>query len=910
MSAGRWTILRICINGKPLDVAAGETLLTSARLAGIHIPALCSDPRVKPLGACRMCLVQVEGERRPVAACSTLVREGMKVETHTPEIERFRKGLLELLAGGYPAEAVRETPEKPFHKLLAEYGVACSQGITASIDDRHPYIHIDMSRCILCGRCVRICEEVQGQFVWSAWGRGDAIELRAGLVGSLLESSCTSCGTCVDSCPTGALDDKRVIALGTPTKWTRSVCPYCGTGCEIDVGTRNSTLIQVKPVLHAAVNKGHLCSKGRYAFEYVHAPDRVLHPMIRRHGRWENVSWNEAIAAAAHALHKAIAAHGPDCVGVLGSARGTNEEAYLAQKFARVVVETNNVDCCARVCHAPSAAALKAMLGTGAATNCFDDIERARTILLWGCNPTENHPVVGARIKAAALRDTNLIVVDPRKTELSEVADIHLQIRPGTDIPVLLAIAATIVEERLFNPDFVDQSIENWGAFRDFVGQWRAESVAPICGVEPEVLRAAGRMYAQAGPAMSFHGLGLTEHVQGTEGVMCLVNLALLTGNLGRPGSGINPLRGQNNVQGAAVMGCDPGALTGSTPLMSAIARFQTEWDCELPIRTGFDVLQMMDAARQKRLKVLWVIGYDVLLTNPDMALTRNAFSNLEDVIVQDMFLNETAREYGTIFLPACSSFEKDGTFMNAERRVQRVRAALYPAGESKPDWSIICNVAYAMGGGKHFAFASPEDVWNEIRAVWPAVAGISYSRLDEQCLQWPCTSESHGGTAILFDSGWTAGKKFHLYCPDSQVATEQPDREFPFILITGRTLQQFNAGTMTGRTLHRVLRPIDSLDVSPCDAESLGIHDAEHVSVRSHYGEITLPARITSTVPAGVVFATFHDPESRLNLVTGSGRDRTTNTPEYKLTAVALQKQVYCASEILREEELFSTMH
>lgn len=889
---------RILINGKPVDVTAGETLLNSARLAGIQIPTLCADPRVKPLGACRMCLVQVEGERRPVAACSTMVREGMKVETHTPEIERFRKGLLELLADGYPAEALHEFPEKPFHKLLAEYGVACSQGVMGSIDDRHPYIHIDMSRCILCGRCVRICEEVEGQSVWSAWGRGAAIELRAGLVGSLLESSCTSCGTCVDSCPTGALEDKRVIALGTPTKWTRTVCAYCGTGCEIDAGTRNSTMVKVKPVLHAAVNKGHLCSKGRYAFEYVHAPDRVLHPMIRRHGEWEDVSWDEAIATTAHALRKAIAAYGSDSVGILGSARGTNEEAYLAQKFARVVVGTNNIDCCARVCHAPSAAALKSMLGTGAATNCFDDIERARTILLWGCNPSENHPVLGARIKQAALRETNLIVVDPRKTELAELADIHLQIRPGTDIPVLLAIASTIVEEGLFDSDFVHKSIRNWQPFTEFVERWAAESVAPICGVDPQLLRAAARMYAQAAPAMSLHGLGVTEHVQGTEAVMCLVNLALLTGNIGKPGTGINPLRGQNNVQGAAVMGCNPAVLTGSAPIDTAIATFQTKWGCELPTNPGLDLLQMIDASQKRHLKVLWAIGYDVLMTNPDIAVTRDAFSNLEDVIVQDMFLNETAREHGTIFLPACSSFEKDGTFMNAERRIQRVHAALSPVGESKPDWSIICDVAYAMGCGKGFAFASSEDVWDEIRALWPAVAGITYSRLDEQGLQWPCTSESHSGTAILFDSGSFVEKELHLYCPETQAVTEEANENFPFLLITGRTLQQFNAGTMTSRTLHQMLRPTDTLDIAPCDAQSLGIHNADRVSVRSHYGEIVLPARITPAVPAGVVFASFHDPQSRLNLVTGLGRDRISNTPDYKLTAVALQKTASSGSD------------
>ena len=525
---------------------------------------------MKPFGGCRLCVVQVDGKPRPVTACDTRVSNGMTIETHTQEIEEWRRSLLRLLAQQYPADALRELPDKEFHRLLHTYGLeqqCLGEASPELVDESNPYIRVDMSRCIYCYRCVRICDELQGQFVWQIWNRGDATRIRPDSGTNLRESSCVSCGACVDTCPTGALEDKSVFALGAATHWTRTTCAYCGTGCEMSVGTRDGRIVVIKPVLDAPVNRGHLCVKGRYAFDFVRAEDRVTHPMIRVAGEWKRVSWDEAIAFTADALGKIVARCGPSSVGVLGSARATNEENYLAQKFARVVLGTNNVDCCARVCHTPTAAAMKLMLGAGAATNSFDDIENARAILVCGANPTENHPIVGARIKQAALRGTRLIVIDPRKIELTRYATLHLQLRPGTNIPLFNALACTLVEEGLCDEEFLKERVAGFDEFRRFVRSWSPERAAPLCGVEAREIREAARIYASERPAMCIHGLGMTEHIQGTEGVMCLVNLALLTGNIGKPGAGINPLRGQNNVQGAAHMGCDPGILTGSVSL-------------------------------------------------------------------------------------------------------------------------------------------------------------------------------------------------------------------------------------------------------------------------------------------------------------------------------------------------------
>ncbi len=888
-------MIRATINDRVYEFPEGVSILEAARSLGIDIPTLCDDPRLKPIGSCRMCLVQVEGRPHPLTSCNTALTEGMSISTHTPALEHERKMLLRMLAQDHPVDVVGRFPDKQFHRHASHYGLNemdfDGQHRAELLDDSHPYIHVDMSQCILCYRCVRICDEVQGQFVWEAVNRGHETLIVPDSQTNLRESSCVSCGACVDTCPTGALEDKSILTRGVPTKWTRTTCPYCGTGCEMNVGTNNGKLISITPVIDARVSRGHLCVKGRYAFDFVSARDRITEPMIRKNGNWRPVSWDEAIRFVADKLQRIVKEHGPDSVGVLGSARGTNEENYLVQKFARTVIGTNNIDCCARVCHTPTAAAMKLMLGAGAATNSYDDIERARTILVCGTNSTENHPIIGARIKQAALRGAQLIVIDPRRIELVDYAVIHLSPRPGTNIPVLNAIAYTIVDEGLYDESFIRKRVTEFDEFTRFIKDFAPEKVAGICTVDADLIRQAARLYASAKPSMCLHGLGVTEHTQGTEGVMCLVNLALLTGNIGKPGTGINPLRGQNNVQGAAHMGCDPGILTGSASIGDAKESFERVWGVPIPTHRGLNMIEMIDAAAAGKLKALWAIGYDILLTNANAKSTEQALRSLDLLLVQDMFMNETAR-FASVFLPACSSFERDGTFMNAERRIQRVRKVIDPVGESKSDWEIICLIAGAMDRGELFNHSSAEEIWNEIRSVWPAGQGTTHQRLDKQGLQWPCTDENDPGTEVLHAETFALGKTTPLrripFRPTKEIVTD----EFPFLLNTGRTLYQFNAGTMTRRTPNLEFLRTDYLDVSPQDAEALQLKNDDRVRIRSRYGEAVMPIRISSALKSGELFATFHTAEIFLNRVTSPHRDARVKTPEYKITAVAIVKE------------------
>jgi formate dehydrogenase major subunit len=895
-------MLRVTIDNRPCAFAPGISVLDALRRAGVEVPHLCHDDRLRPYGACRLCVVEIEGEPRPVASCGLPLADGMVIRTCTPELEALRRTNLELMTESYPAEACARDPEHPFHRLLAQYGVNPTphpdpppqRGEGKNLhpprfsDATHPYLGVDMDRCIHCYRCVRICDELQGQFVWGVWQRGEDTHIAPRRGDSLIAGGCVACGACVDSCPSGALYDKRSDEAAE--RWTRTTCVYCAVGCQMEVGSRGGRITRVKPALDGGPNRGHLCVKGRYAWDFVHSEERVTQPMLREHGHWRAVSWDHALKVAAEQLRLIVAKHGPDAVGVLGSARATNEENYLIQKFARAVIGTHNVDCCARVCHTPSAKALREMLGTGAATNSFDDIERAALIVLCGCNPAENHPVVGARIKQAVLKGAQLIVIDPRRTELADYAELHLPVRPGGNLPLFNAMAATMIEEDLVDQAFLAARTEGYAEFAQFIRAYVPERVAVDCGVPAADIRAAARLYATAKPAMCFHGLGVTEHLQGTEGVMALINLALLTGNLGRPGAGINPLRGQNNVQGAAHMGCDPAILPGAQAIPAARARFEAAWGVPLPQRHGLNLMQMLDAAAAGQLKALYVFGYDIYQTLSHAQATARALDKLELVIVQDLFMNATAREFGTVFLPAASFLERDGTFMNSDRRVQRIRQVLAPPGAARPDLWIIQQLARCTGAQQGFDFTDAEAVWNEVRQLWPDGAGLSYARLERESLHWPCPDAAHPGTPVLHVGQFAAGPRARLRAIDYVPTPEQCDAEYPFILNTGRTLYHFNAGNMTYRTPNIQLQATDTLDMAPADAQRLGLRDGQAVRLRSRHGEARLPLRITEAVKIGELFTSFHRPELFVNRVTSGVRDRLTGAPEYKVTAVRVE--------------------
>lgn len=892
-------MLQVTINGQSHQFAEGLTINEALHQIGREVPTLCHDDRLEPYGSCRLCAVEVTGMPGLATACNTPLREGMEIQTHSPAVEGVRRTLLGLLAKDYPAEAVAAYPEKQFHRYLRTYGVTAggsrhspAPAVPFMQDASHPYINVDMSQCVTCYRCVRICEEVQGQFVWKAWNRGDTTRILPVRGETLLDGGCVSCGACVDTCPSGALEDITVLMRGTPTQWTKSICSYCGTGCEMNVGTRDGKITTIRPSLEGPSNHGHACVKGRYAFDYVYAQDRVTSPMIRRDGQWQRVSWAEVNEFIATRLRATAAAHGADSIGLLSSARGTNEENYVAQKFARLVLGTNNIDCCARVCHSPTAAAMKMTLGTGAATNSLDEIALAKTILVCGANPTDGHPVTGARIKQAARHGAHLIIVDPREIELCEFATLHLQLHAGTNVVLFNAIGAAIIDEGLADEEFIRTRLTEYSEYVDFIRDFMPEKVAEICGVPAEKIRAAARLYATAKPSLSVHGLGMTEHIQGTEGIIALVNLALLTGNIGKSGTGINPLRGQNNVQGAPHMGCEPKLLAGYVPIEEARQKFETAWHQPIPTHPGLNMIDMMDAATAGKLKVLWSIGYDILMTNPNMHATRHALEQLDLVIVQDLFMNETAKEFADVFLPAASSFEKDGTFMNGERRLQRVRRAALPQGEARSDWEIICAIAHTMGRGEQFGYRSAEEIWDEVRSLWPDGAGISYARMDALGgLQWPCVDETDPGLAILHTEHFTHGPTTALRRIEYVAPPVLTTPDYPFLLTTGRNLYQYNAATQTARTPNDRLHPTDYLQLSPVDGARLGLKDGETIRLVSTQGSAEVPVQLSTHVKPGEVYTTFHSTRVLLNHITTAHRDRYTKTPEYKITAVRIER-------------------
>ncbi len=881
-----------------------KTVLDACRAVGAEVPAFCHERRVSAAGHCRMCMVEVDG--RCVPACHTALRADMRIETETPRLVAFRRDLGELVV----------SESSPGGRVEAELSAL---GVTGERypkrpkpplvpDTSHPYLRFSLDACILCRLCVRACDEIQGQFVYAVEGRGSSTRIGWG-GGPFAETDCKSCGACASICPTGAISDRdrlRAHADGlVEDRVVRTTCSYCGVGCQLEVhavgtppGWRPTGLSEPpsarSPISErvlriegapSPVNHEHTCVKGRYAHTFVHHEDRLREPLIRKSGVLTPASWDEALTYVAGELLR----HAPH-VAMLSSSRCTNEENYLAQKWFRGGLGTNNVDCCARVCHGPSAAGMRRSVGTGAATNSLADLERADVLLLSGSNTTESHPVTGARIKQAALKGMRLIVVDPRRTELARLADVHLQLNPGTNIALLNSLAAAIVDEGLCNRDFIDTRTEGFEAFETFIQAYLPERAEATTGVPAARVRKAARMYASAGRPMQAHGLGMTEHFQGSEGVMALCNLALLVGAIGREGVGVNPLRGQNNVQGAADMGCQPDLVTGyqrpDDPDVQT--RFGSIWGRPLPTSKGLTLPEMYESARRGDLKAMFIFGEDVVQTDPDVKQVEAALKALSHLTVLEIFPSRTSA-LAHVVLPGASFLEKDGTFTNGERRIQRVRQVLSPVGDARPDWQVLCDLMGATGWTQDYRH--PADIMDEIARVNPSFAGVSHARLEHDGLQWPVPSIGHAGTPILHRSSFPLpGGRARLVCidalPSPSFATRTPG---DVLLITGRVLAHYNSGSMTRRTDNQRLEPTDRLELNPADATARGLRTGDRVRLQNPFGEAFGVVEVTERVPPGAVFMSFHQPESETNHVTSDVMDRLAGCPEYKLVPVSL---------------------
>ena len=909
------------IDGTQVTVPKGTSLMRAAVDAGIQVPKLCATDSLEPFGSCRLCLVEIEGRKGYPASCTTPAEAGMKVRTQTPKLQELRKGVMELYISDHPLDCLTcsangncELQDMAGVTGLREvrYGVGDQYGganhLNSQKDDSNPYFTYDPSKCIVCNRCVRACEETQGTFALTISGRGFESRVSPGQDEPFMESECVSCGACVEACPTATLQEKSVIWLGQGEHSVTTTCAYCGVGCGFKAEMKGNEVVRMVPWKDGQANEGHSCVKGRFAWGYATHKDRMLKPMIRSKitDPWREVSWDEAIGYAASEFRRIQAKHGRDSIGGITSSRCTNEETYLVQKLVRAAFGNNNVDTCARVCHSPTGYGLKQTLGESAGTQTFKSVDEADVIMVIGANPTDGHPVFASRMKrrlrgTATQPGAKLIVVDPRCIDLIRSphvqADHHLQLKPGTNVAVITAMAHVIVTEGLVDEAFVAERCEtkSFNEWREFVARPEnsPEAVESVTGVAAAELRAAARLFATGfeGPngrrknGAIYYGLGVTEHSQGSTAVMGIANLAMATGNVGREGVGVNPLRGQNNVQGACDMGSFPHELPGYRHVSDGTARasFEAAWGVDINPEPGLRIPNMFDAALTGSFKGLYCEGEDIVQSDPNTQHVAAAMLEMECVVVQDLFLNETAK-YAHVFLPGSSFLEKDGTFTNAERRISRVRKVMPPKA-GLADWEVTVKLANALGYPMHYSH--PEQVMDEIAALTPTFKGVSYAKIDELgSIQWPCNDEAPEGTPTMHIDEFVRGKgKFIItqYVPSDEKVT----RMFPLLLTTGRILSQYNVGAQTRRTENNQWHSEDRLEIHPHDAEERGIKPDDWVGIQSRAGETVLRATVTDRMQPGVVYTTFHFPESGANVITTDNSDWATNCPEYKVTAV-----------------------
>jgi len=892
------------IDGVQVTVPKGTSLMRAAIDAGVKVPKLCATDSLEPFGSCRLCLVEIDGRKGYPASCTTPAEAGMNVHTQTPKLQELRKGVMELYISDHPLDCLTcsangncELQDMAGVTGLrnVRYGFDGANHLKDQKDESNPYFTYDPSKCIVCNRCVRACEETQGTFALTISGRGFESRVSAGQDENFMDSECVSCGACVEACPTATLQEKSVIWLGQPEHSVITTCAYCGVGCSFKAEMKGNEIVRMVPWKDGKANEGHSCVKGRFAWGYASHKDRMLKPMIRKQitDPWQEVSWDEAINYAAGEFKRIQAEHGRDSIGGITSSRCTNEETYLVQKLVRAAFGNNNVDTCARVCHSPTGYGLGQTYGTSAGTQTFKSVEKADVIMVIGANPTDGHPVFASRMKKRLREGAKLIVVDPRRIDIVKSphihAEHHLQLKPGTNVAIISALAHVIVTEGLVDEAFVAERCDtkSFNEWREFVARPdnSPEVMEDVTGVPAAEVRAAARLYAQKGNSAIYYGLGVTEHSQGSTMVMGIANLAMATGNVGREGVGVNPLRGQNNVQGACDMGSFPHELPGYRHVSDSTVRasFEDAWGVTLQPEPGLRIPNMFDAALTGSFKGLYCEGEDIVQSDPNTQHVAQAMMAMECVVVQDLFLNETAK-YAHVFLPGSSFLEKDGTFTNAERRISRVRKVMPPKA-GLADWEVTVKLSNALGYPMHYTH--PSQIMDEIAALTPTFKGVSFDKIDETgSVQWPCNDAAPDGTPTMHIDKFVRGKGRFIIT--QYVATdEKVTRKFPLLLTTGRILSQYNVGAQTRRTENNQWHSEDRLEIHPHDAEDRGIKTDDWVGIQSRAGETVLRATVSERMQPGVVYTTFHFPESGANVITTDNSDWATNCPEYKVTAV-----------------------